>query len=114
MDLIDLLLERKRENQKYFDEPLKYARIIKEEANKILGDVKVYIFGSIVKGNYSVNSDIDLLVIAKEIRPEERGKIIASLLNSVGFFSPFEIHLITNEVFENWYKRFIKEDVIEI
>jgi len=29
----------------------------------------------------------------------------------IGFFSPFEIHLITPEEYKNWYQYFIKEKI---
>jgi predicted nucleotidyltransferase len=41
---------------------------IKNKAIKILGkDVKVLVFGSIVKGNWTPNSDIDVLIISKNL-----------------------------------------------
>ncbi len=114
MDLIDLLLESKIEDEKYYKEPLKYARKIKTRAEELLGKVEVYLFGSIVKGNYTIGSDIDILVVAEEVSNEERGKIRSELLKTVGFFSPFEIHLVNKKIFEVWYKKFIKEDFIKV
>jgi len=45
----DLLIEEFQEKEKYFRDYLKYAKIIKKEAEKLLGKVKVLIFGSILR-----------------------------------------------------------------
>lgn len=115
MDLVDLLLEDKLENEKYYKDPIFFAKKIKSRAQELLGKVEVYLFGSIVRGDYTPSSDIDILIVTEtKVPPEERGKIRAEILKSVGFFSPFEIHLITRPIFENWYKKFIKENYIKI
>jgi len=41
---------------------------------------------------------------------KERAEIVAKILKKVGIFSPFEIHLVTEEEFD-WYKRFVKRFV---
>jgi predicted nucleotidyltransferase len=113
MDLVDLLLEEKKENEKYFKEPEKYAKIIKKKAKEILKKVKVFLFGSIVRGDFLFSSDIDVLIVSDNFKEKERGKIIAQLLNEAGFFSPFQIHLVKTKEFKDWYKRFIKKEEIK-
>ena len=113
MDLVDLLLEEKREKERYFKEPEKYAKKIKKKAKEILKNARVFLFGSIVRGDFLFSSDIDVLVVSDNFKEKERGKIIAQLLNEVGFFSPFQIHLVNNEDFKNWYKKFIKKGEIK-
>lgn len=115
MELVDLLIQQKKENEKYFKNPQKYASLIKRKAEELLGKVKVYLFGSVVKGNWTPGSDIDILVVSDNFDDKKGGEIRAKLLEAVGFFSPFEIHLITKKIFENWYKKFIKEgEILEI
>jgi len=113
MELVDLLLKEKKENEKYFKDPEKYAKIVKEKAKEILKKVKVFLFGSIVRGDFLFSSDIDVLVVSDNFKEGERGKIIAQLLNEIGFFSPFQIHLVKNKDFKNWYKKFIKKGEIK-
>jgi len=113
MDLVDLLLEEKKEREKYFKDPEKYAKRIKKKAKKILKSVKVFLFGSIVRGDFLFSSDIDLLVVSDNFKESERGKIISQLLNEAGFFSPFQIHLVKKGDFEKWYKNFIKKGEIK-
>lgn len=62
---LEILNEIKRENQKYFDNYLKYAKIAKKVAKKELGKVKVFVFGSVVKAQAMLASDIDLLIVSK-------------------------------------------------
>ena len=50
--------------------PTKVISLIKKFKNKIITELdvkKVFIFGSYAKGNYTINSDIDVCVIAQNI-----------------------------------------------
>jgi len=108
------ILEEKR---KYFENYLFYANKIKEKAKKLLkDDVKVLIFGSIVKGNWGPNSDIDILIISNKLSKNwiENRHIRTEIKKEIGPFSPFQIHLARPEEFENWWKNFIKENFIEV
>jgi predicted nucleotidyltransferase len=113
MDLVDLLLEEKKENEKYFKESEKYVKKIKRKAKEILKGARVFLFDSIVRGDFLLSSDIDVLVVSDNFKESERGKIISQLLNEVGFFSPFQIHLVKTKDFKNWYKKFIKKEKIK-
>lgn len=100
---------------KYFENYLDYAKIIKDKAQSILGDVKVLVFGSVIKGNYLPNSDIDILIISDNA-PEnlfEEVKIKHEILKAFENH-PFEIHLAPPKLYENWYKNFIKTGYIDI
>ena len=110
--LVDILIERKKEKEKYFKNYLKYAKLIKKLALKELKTAKVYLFGSIVKGNFLPTSDIDILIVSKNTpkNVRERAKIQAKILKKIGIGSPFEIHLINEKEFE-WYKRFIDKKI---
>jgi hypothetical protein len=71
--LTEIKRELVEEKEKYFKNYLYWCKKIKEIAKKLLGkDVKVLIFGSVVKGKWGLK-----------------------------------------EGYENWYKKFIKEDYIE-
>lgn len=86
-----------------------YARKIKRAAENIFGkgEVEAYLFGSVVSGEAAASSDIDILIIAPSVAPDERGWVLAALKKPVGMTSPFEIHLVTREKYENWYKKFV-------
>jgi len=116
MDLGEILLKINKDYEKYFINPIFYAKKIKKNAIKILGkDIKVYLFGSIVKNNFTFNSDIDILIVSEKIKKiKNRSNLRLRLLKNIGIDSPFEIHFATPEIYENWYKKFIKDGYIEI
>ena len=117
MKYIDILIERQKVRQRYIKNVKKYLQLIKRRAKKILGnDTKVYLFGSFLKGKFGPNSDIDVLVVSPKVpeRVSEKSEILIYLKRGFSFYHPFEIHLATPEIFENWYKKFIKDDIKEI
>ena len=116
MNLVEILLETQKRKREYFKNYEFYSRKIKEIAERILRDVKVIVFGSIVRNEYTPDSDIDILIISKNLPEdiEKRAEIRTSIKSTLDSFSPFQIHLATPEEFENWYKNFIKENYIEI
>ena len=99
--------------EKYFENPRKYAALIKKVAKQLLGkDTKVFLFGSVVKGNYTAASDIDVLVFSPSV-PEKglkRAEIIATLRKKTGLWYPFEIHLVNERMFK-FYRRMVKKMV---
>ena len=54
-----------------------YAKKIKI-SESILGEVEVYVFGSVVNGEYTLSSDIDILIVSKNapFRQYEKAKIV--------------------------------------
>lgn len=111
---ISILKEISEEREKYFKNYIEFATEIKKKAKKILKDAKVFVFGSVIKNLYHpFLSDIDILIISDNLPKNwEDRRFIKLKLKPYG--SPFQIHLVTNEEYENWYKNFIKEDYIEI
>ncbi|MFN3967169.1 MAG: nucleotidyltransferase domain-containing protein [Endomicrobiia bacterium] len=106
------LLKKKAETRKMFLENLDYyLKLIKEFFVKKLGKVDVYVFGSVLRKDFTANSDIDILVVCVNM-PEfsyKKAKLLAELKKVIGFVNPFEIHMVTEEEYKNWYCRFIKE-----
>jgi len=108
MNLTDLVLSQKKEEEKYFKNYSSYARKIAIMARESLPDVKVFLFGSVLKNEQTPSSDIDLLIFSEKMpkKLSERNRIKVKILKEVGFFSPFELHLVDKEEFE-FYKKFI-------
>ncbi|MCD6408579.1 nucleotidyltransferase domain-containing protein [bacterium] len=105
------------EKKKYFENIDFYSKEIKRLAKEILGeDVRIILFGSIVKGNWTPDSDIDVLIVSDKLSKnwEENTWIKTKIKSSIHFFSPFQIHLARPEEFEGWYKNFIKDNYVEI
>jgi predicted nucleotidyltransferase len=108
---IELLIEEFQEKEKYFRDYLKYARMIKKEAKKLLGKVKILVFGSILRKG-EVAQDIDILIISPKLKtPEKKSKILVKLKEKIGFFTPFEFHLINPKEYREWYRHFIEEKI---
>jgi predicted nucleotidyltransferase len=105
------------EEIEYFKNYLYWGKKIKEMARRLLGkDVKVLIFGSVVKGKWGPNSDIDVLIISNKLSKNwiKNRLIRTKIKKEIGPFSPFQIHLATPEEYKNWYRKFIKKDYLEI
>ncbi len=117
---MDLVTVRKKicdEKNKYFEEIDYYLQKIKEVAKLYLGNnVRVILFGSVVKGCWGPNSDIDVLIISDKLSTnwEENRWIRTKIKSSISPFSPFQLHLVRPEEYENWYKKFIKDGYKEV
>ncbi len=69
---------------------------MKSAAKHILGEVRVYLFGSIAEGRDTPSSDIDVMVVSSRI-PEtagERARVVARMLEDIGLEAPLEIHTL--------------------
>jgi predicted nucleotidyltransferase len=109
--LIDILIEEAQEKEKYFKNYLFYAKEIKKVAEKLLGKVRVFVFGSILRKK-EVARDIDILIISPKLKTTtQKSKILAKLWKKFGFNNPFEFHLINPDEYKNWYRYFIKKKI---
>ena len=110
MKLMDAVREIAKEEKKYFENYMHYAKLIKRVAEEELGKAEVYVFGSVVEKKHTPASDIDVLVVSENAPKSqwERSKIRAKILKSIDVFAPFEIHVVTPREFE-WYRRFCKK-----
>lgn len=110
MKAIEFAIKIFEKRKRYFENKDFYLKLIKDRAIKTLPDAKIYLFGSVVEGNYHpAVSDIDVAVVSQEIPDDagERAKIRLKLKE--GFeFSPFEVHLLTLKEWE-FYKLFIEK-----
>jgi predicted nucleotidyltransferase len=110
-NLIDILIEQAQEREKYFKNYLFYAKEIKKAAEEILGKVKVFVFGSILKKK-EIARDIDILIVSPKLKTTaQKSKILAKLWKKFGIDIPFEFHLINPDEYKNWYRHFIKEKI---
>lgn len=84
-------------------------RICVEEIDR---NCRVILFGSVARGNYRPDSDVDVLIITELAKDAwSRAEIEAKIYKRLGIFGVFELHAVTPKVYEEWYKRFI--DVYE-
>jgi len=114
LSFINILKERKKERQRYFSGYLYYAKLIQKKATEILGKCRVLVFGSALTGDYHpILSDIDVLIISPNAPSDcgNKSKIKMEILAQFGHGSPFEIHLVRPEEYEDWYSKFIQKSV---
>jgi len=106
---LDFLIEEAKKEEKYFKNYKLYAKKIKKVAEEILGKVKVFVFGSILRKK-EIAQDIDVLIISDKVKTaEDKSKVRLKIQKKLGFLAPFEIHLVTPKEYENWYKFFIEK-----
>ena len=89
-----------------------YATRIAEAARKVLGDCRVYVFGSVVEGTWTGGSDVDILIVSSRAprRVREIAELKARIEEEAGLppIHPFEIHLV-NEEEARWYFRHMRK-----
>ncbi|AKG91674.1 Nucleotidyltransferase domain [Geoglobus ahangari] len=59
--------EMLRKNEDFFRNAKRIAAEIKERAEKILGDCEVFIVGSYARGEHTLSSDLDILIVSDRI-----------------------------------------------
>jgi len=87
-----------------------WSKKIAQASKSILGECKVYVFGSAIKNECVGGSDIDILIIKNTIPNKKslRAEIIVKIEDKAGLplYHPFEIHLV-NEEEAKWYFKHI-------
>ena len=107
---IDLLIEDAEERKRCFEDFLRYVEKVKEVVRRRDPNARIIVFGSVVRGDVRPDSDIDLLIITDLAEKlDERIRLRMEIMKILGEGSPFEIHIITAEEYENWYRRFIDQ-----
>ncbi len=109
LNFYKIIAKKNKNAEKYFSDTVFYAREIKKLFQKDFPDVRIILFGSSVRGDYLPDSDIDILFISSKI-PKDLFAQAEIKIRIKEFFpdAPFEIHLITPQEYENWYRNFIK------
>ncbi len=114
-DFLDFLKEESKRDAMYLVDPLKYVAKIKHIALSEDERARIIVFGSYVRGDMRPNSDIDVLIITCRARDTEfRAKLRTKIGREIGLATPLEIHIVTPEEYEKWYRSFIKDAYIEV
>ena len=77
----------------------------------VIGDVKIYLSGSVAERKAVISSDIDVIVVSKNKSVEramKRAELIAEIEERDGlpFVHPFEFHLMSEDEFKTWKEIF--------
>jgi len=98
------------ERVEYFKNYKKYLQEIAELVSKICKDFEIFVFGSLIRGDFSIGlSDIDVAIVSNEFENREKRLMVYDLLFNKYFDSPFEFHLLTREKWEKFLK-FVGKD----
>ncbi|MCS7144062.1 MAG: nucleotidyltransferase domain-containing protein [Archaeoglobaceae archaeon] len=98
------------ERLEYFKNYRKYLQEVSEILPGYLKKFEIYVFGSILRGDYSPGlSDIDVAIVSEEFENRNLRIEIYDLLFEKYFHSPFEFHLLTRKKWE-FFLRFIGKD----
>ncbi|WP_291764629.1 nucleotidyltransferase domain-containing protein [Caldivirga sp. UBA161] len=89
---------------------MEVAERIKKLISKSVSGARVLVFGSVVRGKYTAASDIDILIIAN-VSKEAADALKARIYGEID--APVEIHVVTQEQYERWYRRFI-DNAVEV
>ena len=106
--IIDFQIEMLKVFEKYYRDVNRYVKDVKVLVRKHDPVAKVMLFGSYVKGSMRKDSDIDVLIVtdlAKDV--SFRVNLRMEIAERIGDLTPFEIHIVTFDEYENWYKKFI-------
>jgi len=90
----------------YLRNYLEVAERVKRIVLSIDPEARVYVFGSVVRGDFTASSDIDLLVVTRKV--ELKYDIMVAVYREVE--APVELHVTTPELFERWYRRFVRPE----
>lgn len=103
------LVKEARRRAEIFSNLAKYLKIIVDSVREIDSSAKIYLFGSVAEGRHLLSSDIDILVVTN-LSPST----ILSALWDKGIKEPFEIHVVTEDVFNIYRKRAKIIDIEEV
>ena len=84
-----------------------YLAKIKESILSADQNSRIYLFGSVVSGNYNMASDIDILIVTSVDR-----NIIQNALDKENLGFPFEFHIRTEETAEPYFRHIKDIDLI--
>ena len=87
-----ILIREARRRREIFKNLQRYLDRIRETVKSIDKEARVYLFGSVARGEHVLISDIDVLIVSRL----EPSRVIASL-REAGFEEPFEFHVVDEE-----------------
>lgn len=90
----------------------KYKEFIKTSIKNILPNVKIYIYGSRVKGTAQKYSDVDIAVKCPTKIPFEKILKLKAYFEDSTF--PYQVDLIDLDSISEKFSNLIKDDLVEI
>ncbi|MEM0329532.1 MAG: nucleotidyltransferase domain-containing protein [Nitrososphaerota archaeon] len=104
--MFDQYIESGKKILGYLRDYRRVAEAVKRIAMERCRNVRVLVFGSVVDGKATALSDIDVLVIC-DLGAEERVELKAEIRRRLGYDVPVELHIVSEEEYQDWYRRFM-------
>jgi len=90
---------------------------VAEVVGTLLPGARVYVIGSVVRGDYVAGSDVDVLIVSEHVpdRLVERSRLKVAIEDGLKlpYYHPFEFHLVKPEEAEIYLRR-AGEDILEV
>ncbi|MCS7138665.1 MAG: nucleotidyltransferase domain-containing protein [Crenarchaeota archaeon] len=99
----EFLIREARIRQEVFEKLPEILKKIRDILSKMDKDSRAFLFGSVARGEYSLTSDVDILILTK-LKPNE----VIARLRKEGFDEPFEFHVVDEKAFD-FYTLLFKE-----
>ncbi|MDJ0270715.1 MAG: nucleotidyltransferase domain-containing protein [Aigarchaeota archaeon] len=92
-----MFVEEARRRQSFFNNLKQHLEELKRAIHSIDPEAELYIFGSVARGDYTLASDVDILIVTR-MQP---GFILKELWLK-GFREPFEFHVVSPDMLEHY------------
>lgn len=107
-DFVDFLYRKYLNRRKYLENAMTHLGRIKEVCRSVDSSCRTILFGSYVRGTMRPDSDIDVLLVTELAKdPWMRAKLYTRIYEGLDPEHPFEVHIVTLEEYEEWYRKFI-------
>ncbi len=118
-DLMKLISKLLGEGVGYTESSILRARMLREwrewvrriarVARELIPDAEVYVIGSIIRGDYTGGSDVDVLIVSpnapKTLLSRAKVKVLIEERLNLPHYHPFEIHVLRPEEAEAYLRR---------
>ncbi|ADC65578.1 DNA polymerase beta domain protein region [Ferroglobus placidus DSM 10642] len=99
--MIKKYFEVLKKNRELFEKADEIAREVKERAKKLFDDCEVYIVGSYAKKEFTLSSDLDILIVSSKIPEKFSFEWYSEIVKSLTDDNRINIHLVSRKKFDN-------------
>ncbi len=97
--MIEEYYEILEKNKEFFDRAFEIAEQIAKKARELFDDCEVYIVGSFARGEHTLSSDLDILIVSKEIPKKIEFEWFSRIVKTLTDDPRVNIHLVNREKF---------------
>lgn len=103
----DIYIDLGRKRLQYLKKYKDIAKQVKEIVLRFCSNAEIYVFGSVLNGEFTAASDIDILIVCDNLNSEEKYRLTAEIHKHMNFDAPIEVHFATKNEFSKWYSKFL-------